>query len=174
VEASKKSKADAYGKASGKRTKVSTKRKVGSLKIVVPKAKSGVKRPSDMELALVKPVKRMKKFILSSSKSPAPGLGNVRASSSKAPAATVTWVATSIKGRRIQPTFMFGAASPAESQESSPHNSMPKASEEAPAIAAELAATSAATDTKASLPIVTVAGGSGATTSLAFATASAG
>jgi hypothetical protein len=57
VEASKKRKVDAYGKAIGKRTKVPTKRKVEPVKIVVPKAKSGVKRPSDMELALAMHVK---------------------------------------------------------------------------------------------------------------------
>jgi hypothetical protein len=63
VEASKKRKADAYGKATGKRTKVLAKRKVRLLKIVMHKVKSGVKRPSDMELALAKPMKRTKGFV---------------------------------------------------------------------------------------------------------------
>jgi hypothetical protein len=69
---------------------------------------------------------------------------------------------------------MLGADSLAKLQETSPHNPTPKASEERPAIDAELAATSAVADTESSLPIVNAAGGSGATASLTFATASAG
>jgi hypothetical protein len=174
VDASKKRKADAYTKAVGKRTKLPTKRKAGPLKIGVPKAKLGVKRPSDMELDLEKPVKRMKKFVLDSPMAPVSGLGNAGASSSKALVVASKKVATSVKGQQIQASLMLVAALPTESQESSPHNSTPKTSEEAPAIAAELAVTSTAADTMASLLIVTTAGGSRATTSFAFVTTSAG
>jgi hypothetical protein len=81
---------------------------------------------------------------------------------------------------------MLGAASPAESQDSSPHNKSPEASDEASVITAEQAVTSAAIDTTASLPtmaslamtaslpIVTVADGSGAAASRALATTSTG
>jgi hypothetical protein len=42
------------------RMKVSGKKKTEPLKIVVPRAKSSTKRPSDAEIALAKPVKRTK------------------------------------------------------------------------------------------------------------------
>jgi hypothetical protein len=75
VEASKKRKVDAYGKATGKHMKVSANKKAAPLKISVPKARIDVKRPSDVELALTKPVKRARKFALASSTIPASGLG---------------------------------------------------------------------------------------------------
>jgi hypothetical protein len=174
VEASKQRKADSYGWATGKHTKVPANKKSRSLKIIVPMAKTGVKRPCAVELALVKPVKRTKKFVLDSPMSPASGLGDAGASSSKAPAAVAKRVTTSVKGQWIQPAFLLGAASAVESQELLPHNPMANTPEEAPAIAAGLAATFAAADTTTLLPIVTATAGSRATASLAFATASAG
>jgi hypothetical protein len=105
------------------------------LKIIVPKAKPGIKRPSAVELALAKPVKQTKKFVLDSLSAPLSGLGDAGASSSQAPAATAKKVVASGKGQRIHPVSMLGAASPVESQESSPHDPMLKTLEEALAIA---------------------------------------
>jgi hypothetical protein len=63
TEAWKKRKTDALGKVAGKRAKVIPQKKVGTVKLIKPKVKSGVKRPSDTEPALAKPVKTMKKFV---------------------------------------------------------------------------------------------------------------
>jgi hypothetical protein len=98
---------------------VPANKKGGPLKIIVPKAKPGIKRPSAVELALAKPVKQTKKFVLDSLSAPLSGLGDAGASSSQAPAATAKKV----------------VASPVESQESSPHDPMLKTLEEALAIA---------------------------------------
>jgi ribosomal protein S17 len=69
VDASNKRKCDTYNKATGKRAKVAAKKKTAPPKVTLtlPKAKSDSKRPSDMELALAKPLKKTKNFSLASS-----------------------------------------------------------------------------------------------------------
>jgi hypothetical protein len=57
VEASKKRKTNAYSKTGNKRAKVPAEKKTRPLKIIVSKTKSGVKRPSDAEIASAKPIK---------------------------------------------------------------------------------------------------------------------
>jgi hypothetical protein len=76
--------------------KVLTKKKTGPIKIDVPRTKSRAKRPSDVELTLAKPVKRMKKFVLSTSQSPVPIAGIAGASASKAPIATTKKAVTPV------------------------------------------------------------------------------
>jgi hypothetical protein len=51
--------------------KVPAGKKPGPLRIVVPKAKISVKRPLHTEIALVKPVERMRKVALGSLAAPA-------------------------------------------------------------------------------------------------------
>jgi hypothetical protein len=51
-------------KTAGKRAKVPAKKKAGLTKGTVSKAKSGSKWSSKIELALAKPVKKMRKFAL--------------------------------------------------------------------------------------------------------------
>jgi hypothetical protein len=63
VEALKKRKEDAYNKTTGKCAKSPVKKKARVLKIVVLKAKSGVKRPSRAEEASLKSVKWMKTMV---------------------------------------------------------------------------------------------------------------
>jgi hypothetical protein len=57
VEASKQRKVDAYSKVANKCMKVPVKKRTELLMIVVPRAKSSGKRPSDVEIASAKPVK---------------------------------------------------------------------------------------------------------------------
>jgi hypothetical protein len=127
-----------------------------------------------MELALAKPMKKTRKFALDSSMVPASGLGDAGASSSRAPTAVGKKAVGPGKGRWINPVFMLGAASPRESQDSSPHEPTPKTSDEAPIKSAKLAAASAATEAATWLPLVTTTAGSGARASLAFTAISAG
>jgi hypothetical protein len=60
IEALKKKKADAIGKSAAKRAKVEAKKKADQVKIIMPKWKSGLKRPYDTELALAKPMNAKK------------------------------------------------------------------------------------------------------------------
>jgi hypothetical protein len=132
------------------------KKNAEPLNIVVPRAKSGVKRPSDVEIASAKPVKQTKKIALGSSAAPVAARVGAGTLGAKALAAGVT----PVRGRRIPPTCMLAEASSAESQESSPHDPLPKA-------ASKLAG-------DASLQLATAANISGASVSHAVATASAG
>jgi homoserine kinase len=65
------------------------KKKTAPIKIIVPKAKTGIKRPSDIELSLTKPMKKTRKFALDSTAVSTSGLGSAGASSSCALAAAV-------------------------------------------------------------------------------------
>jgi hypothetical protein len=71
AEALKEIKPDAYSKPASKCMKVPAGKKPGPLRIVVPKAKISVKRPLHTEIALVKPVERMRKVALGSLAAPA-------------------------------------------------------------------------------------------------------
>jgi hypothetical protein len=66
-EASKKRKVDSYSQTAGRHAMVPAKKETIPLKISVPKVKAGLKRPSDVELALAKPVKNTREFALASS-----------------------------------------------------------------------------------------------------------
>jgi hypothetical protein len=160
TETLRKRKLDAYGKTSTKRVKVPGKMKIEPLNIVVPWAKSSTKQPSDAEIALAKPVKRTKKIALGSSTAPAMAWVVAGASGAKALTAGTKRFATPVWGRRIPLARMLAEASSVESQESPPHDSLPKA------------ASKAAGD--ASLQLATTANISGALASHAVATASAG
>jgi hypothetical protein len=103
-------------------------KKTRPLKIVVPRAKASVERPLDAEVASAKHVKRTKRVVSDSPKTSVAGRVGAGASSSKAPAVTTKNSVTSIKGRRVKPTSMLEAASPEESQESSPHSPLPRIS----------------------------------------------
>jgi hypothetical protein len=138
----------------------------------VSKGKTGVKRPSDTELALAKPMKKTRKFALGSSVVPSLGLGGAAASSSRAPTATAKKAAVPGKGLRINLVSMLGAAVPRESQEWSPHEPTPRVSEEAPDVYVKLATPSTTAGAGASLPLVTTSVGIGAEASLPFATTS--
>jgi hypothetical protein len=94
AEASRKRRADAYVKSSGKRGKVPAKKKAAPLKVTLSRAKSGSKRSSDTELSLAKPLKKTRKFALAPSTVPASGSDGAGASSSRAPAAPVTKAST--------------------------------------------------------------------------------
>jgi hypothetical protein len=65
IEASKKSKADALGKAAAKRVKTAPKGKTGPVKLIPAKGKPSLKRTSDAELGLAKPMRPTKKFAFS-------------------------------------------------------------------------------------------------------------
>jgi hypothetical protein len=153
---------------------VPAKKKGGPLKIVVPKAKSGMKRPSDIELTLAKPVKKRRKFVLDVSAVPASGQGDAGAYH------LTRWLPSQrksqllAKGQRIHLVSMLGAASPTEPQESSPHDPVPKTLEGAPVISVEPAAPSATADATTSLRLVTTTAGGQVSASVAFTPTSTG
>jgi hypothetical protein len=160
----KKRKADAYGKygkAAGKCTRVSAKKSV-PIEFLVPKAKIGIKRPSDTKLAPAKSMMKTRKFDLNSSEVQASGLGGTGALSPHAPTATARKAKAPGKGLRINLVSMLGVASPRESQESLPHEPTPRVSEEAPDVSTMSAAPSTAAGAGASLPLVTISVGIGA------------
>jgi hypothetical protein len=71
TEALKKRRIDVAGKTPAKHVNAPGKKNTEPLKIIVPQAKTGMKRPSDVEVASAKPVKRTKNVAQSSSVAPA-------------------------------------------------------------------------------------------------------
>jgi hypothetical protein len=145
AEALRKRKVDAYGKPVGKRAKVAAKRKATPVKTTVPKAMSDAKRPSDIKLALVKPVKKMKKFALASSTFQASGPSNARASSSQAPS--------------CHDGFHVGSGSVLRVQESLPSVSMSLLSGIAPRLTANPTISFAVIITEAAWPLAFASAG---------------
>jgi hypothetical protein len=125
--------------------KVPAKKRAGRLKVILVKAKSDVKQPSDAEVATVKPVKLTRKITSNLSITPIQIRVDARASVSKAPVVSVKKSAAPIKGQWIQPAPLLEAALLVESQESSPHNLTPKAPEKTTNVAVKLLVTSTVT-----------------------------
>jgi hypothetical protein len=125
IEASKKRKMDAAGKMHVKRVKALGKRKADSVDIVVSRAKSGSKRPSDANMAPAKPAKWIKKVAPNPAAAPVMTRVIVGASGSKGAASGAKRAAVTSPKRRVPALRMLAKASSVESQESSPHEPLP-------------------------------------------------
>jgi hypothetical protein len=151
AKAGKRRKADAYGKTTRKRVKVAAKKKA-TPQVTLPRAKSGLKRPFDAELALAKPVKKTQKFALAPSSVPVSGSGGTGASSSRAPAAHAMKASLPGTAPRVSMISMLGVPSSSESRESSLCDPPSPLSGGAPPLSANQKISSAALDAKASRP----------------------
>jgi hypothetical protein len=117
-----------HSKTAGKRAKVATKKKAGLTKGTMLKAKSGSKWPSEIELALAKPVKKMRKFALALSTVQASGPGDIGVSMSHAPTTPTMKALVIDAAARVRLISMLEVL---ESREFLPCDLVPPLSEEA-------------------------------------------
>jgi hypothetical protein len=100
--------------------------KADSMNIVVPRAKSGPKWPSDANVTPAKPPKWIKKVVPNPVTAPVVTRVIARASGSKAAVGGVKKTTTAAPKRRVPPSRMLAVASSVESQESLPHELLPQ------------------------------------------------
>jgi hypothetical protein len=134
TEASKKRQADAAGKTPVKRPRAPKKKKVESAKVSVSWGKTSLKRPSDVEVASVRPVKLSKKTVSYSAAVAsttcvalvASGPKGAASASGSKGAASAKKAITPVQKCRVPAIGVMAEASSAKSQESSPHGQTPR------------------------------------------------
>jgi hypothetical protein len=190
TEVSKKRKTDFVGKASSKLPKAPKKRKAETVKTSVPRGKKNLKRPSDAEVASVKPLKLSKNIVphaiavvatthptlkASSPKSMtgAPDSKVVGGTSGSKPGAGSKKTLAPVRNRRVPVIGASARASLEESQESSPPGQTSKASPDTNALRPKPHGTSSrvslpdlmpSVEPEASLQIIALPGTGGAHT----------
>jgi hypothetical protein len=125
AEATKKRKMDATGKAPWvKHAKAPRKNKGEPVKVAAPQGKTGLKWPTEAEVASARSFKQSKKI----ASNPAAATRDAVGASSCKGAAGVKRAAAHVRKHHIPTSRMLAEASSTESHESSPHGQMPQGS----------------------------------------------